>query len=194
MRSIKLLVGLGNPGPEYAATRHNAGYWFVDQVADRLGVGWREDAKFSGAIAQASLDGQNLWLLKPNTYMNASGRSVVAMAVYYKIMPDEILVVHDDLDLLPGVIKLKHGGGHGGHNGLKDIANAISTSVFWRLRVGIGHPGEKENVARFVLHAASKPEQELMDAAMDEALALYQPMLNGHIDEAMRDLHAPKSR
>ena len=157
MTTPRLIVGLGNPGPEYEATRHNVGFWFVDRLADTLKVSLAPQAKFYGKAARAG----DLWLLQPSTFMNRSGQAVAALANFYKISPAEILVIHDELDLPPGGIRLKQGGGNGGHNGLKDIQAKLGTPDFWRLRLGIGHPrtlGLSQQVADFVLHQPRKEE------------------------------------
>ena len=163
VNGIKLLVGLGNPGEKYANTRHNAGFWWVDQLVAGTSSRLALEAKFHGVAGKLncaslnpnSLDlGAETWLLKPTTFMNASGKAVAAVANYYKISPEQIMVIHDELDLAPGNVKLKKGGGHGGHNGLKDIAAALGTKEFWRLRLGIGHPGDRNEVINYVLKAA----------------------------------------
>ena len=148
---IKLLVGLGNPGPEYESTRHNAGFWWIDAVARALGAHLALERGFHGLVARASVQGRGVWLLQPQTFMNLSGRSVAALARFYKIAPEEILVVHDELDLPPGQAKLKQGGGHAGHNGLRDIHAQLGSADYWRLRLGIGHPGAKSEVVGWVL-------------------------------------------
>ena len=148
---IKLFVGLGNPGTEYEATRHNAGFWWVDGLARDLGLHLSHDRAYHGLVARGSVKGQNVWLLEPQTYMNLSGKSVAALARFFKIAPEEIVVVHDELDVPPGQAKLKFGGGHGGHNGLRDIHAQLGTADYWRLRIGIGHPGDKNEVADYVL-------------------------------------------
>ncbi len=151
--SIRLIVGLGNPGPEYQGTRHNAGYWLLDRIAARDGVVFRGEAKFFGETARIGIGGHDIWLLKPTTYMNRSGRSVGALARYLKIPRSQILIAHDELDLAPGVVKLKQGGGHAGHNGLRDIIQALGGRDFWRLRLGIDHPGDAAKVVNYVLGA-----------------------------------------
>lgn len=186
---IRLIVGLGNPGPDYAATRHNAGFWWVDALARRAGVTLRAEGKFQGLAGRARLGGQEVWLLEPQTYMNLSGQSVLALAQFYKILPNEILVVHDELDLPPGVAKLKQGGGHGGHNGLRDIAARLSTPEFWRLRVGIGHPGQKNEVASFVLKPPLKEEAQLIEDSLWKAEGLIDDIVNGRWASAMKALH-----
>ena len=148
---IKLFVGLGNPGPQYADTRHNAGFWWIDAVARQLGATLAPERGYQGLVARKNLHGQPVWLLEPQTFMNLSGRSVAALARFFKIAPEEILVVHDELDLAAGQAKLKLGGGHAGHNGLRDIHAQLGSSNYWRLRLGIGHPGDKSEVVGWVL-------------------------------------------
>ncbi|MBP7524793.1 MAG: aminoacyl-tRNA hydrolase [Propionivibrio sp.] len=184
----RLVVGLGNPGAEYEDNRHNLGFWFVDRLARDLKVSLAPQGKFFGHVGR--LD--DLWLLKPSTFMNRSGQAVVALARFYKIMPDEILVVHDELDLQPGVIRLKQGGGNGGHNGLKDIQAHLTTPDFWRLRLGIGHPGERNEVVNYVLRAPRREEQELIDQAIDRCLLAWPKLGAGDYEAAQRQLH-PKA-
>jgi PTH1 family peptidyl-tRNA hydrolase len=190
MSEIKLVVGLGNPGAEYQATRHNAGFWWVDEFARSNGVQFRDEHKFHGQVARVQVQGRDTWLLKPQTFMNASGRAVVALALFYKILPDEILVVHDELDLPPGSAKLKLGGGHGGHNGLKDIIAHLSTRDFWRLRIGIGHPGERSEVVSYVLKPPRQEEQPLIDAALQGAQEVAPLIIEGKLQAAMLKLHS----
>ena len=168
---IQLIVGLGNPGPQYEATRHNAGFWWVDQVASEHGARLNAEGKFQGIAGRLKQAGYEAWLLKPSTFMNASGRSVSAIANFYKIPPQAVLVVHDELDLGPGTVKLKKGGGHGGHNGLKDIAAALGTPDFWRLRLGIGHPGDRNEVVNFVLKPPSRDEMHGIEQALHVTVA-----------------------
>src|SRR5574340_209360 len=151
MTGIRLIVGLGNPGRQYAATRHNVGFMWVERLAGTEGAALKPEARFHGLAGRLVLDGRELWLLQPQTFMNVSGRAVAAFAHFYRLAPEEVLVVHDELDLPPGTVRLKQGGGHGGHNGLKDIVAHLHTPAFWRLRFGIGHPGEKDRVADYVL-------------------------------------------
>jgi PTH1 family peptidyl-tRNA hydrolase len=191
MSGIKLLVGLGNPGDKYAATRHNAGFWWVNQLAEQTNSKLTLDAKFFG-IAGKLNSKADTWLLKPTTFMNASGKSVAALANYYKISPAEILVIHDELDLPAGGIKLKFGGGHGGHNGLKDIAAALGTQAFWRLRLGIGHPGDRNEVVNFVLKAPTKDEQAAIDEKVYDSTKLIDLLLAGEFENAMLKLHTKK--
>ena len=188
MTPPRLIVGLGNPGSEYADNRHNLGFWFVDRLARDLKIALQAQGKFFGHVAR--LD--DLWLLKPSTFMNRSGQAVAALARFYKIEPAEILVVHDELDLQPGAIRLKQGGGNGGHNGLKDIQASLASPDFWRLRLGIGHPGERNEVVNYVLKAPRREEQELIDQALDRCLLAWPKLGAGDYVAAQRVLH-PKS-
>lgn len=191
MSGIKLFVGLGNPGEKYASTRHNAGFWWVDQVAAATNSKLALEAKFFGIAGKLNPTSDS-WLIKPTTFMNASGKAVAALANYYKISPAEILVIHDELDLPAGSIKMKFGGGHGGHNGLRDIHAALGTADYWRLRVGIGHPGTKSEVVNFVLKAPTKDEQQGIDDSIYESCQLVDLMLKGEFDSAMLKLHTKK--
>jgi len=191
MSGIKLFVGLGNPGEKYAATRHNAGFWWVDQIAAATNSKLAVDAKFFGFAGKLNPTTDS-WLIKPTTFMNASGKAVAALANYYKISPAEILVIHDELDLPAGSIKMKFGGGHGGHNGLRDIHAALGTPDYWRLRVGIGHPGSKNEVVNFVLKAPTKDEQHAIDDSIYDSSKLVDLMLKGEFDSAMLKLHTKK--
>jgi PTH1 family peptidyl-tRNA hydrolase len=190
MSEIKLIVGLGNPGAQYEATRHNAGFWWVDDLAERCGGAFRAESKFHGLFARVNVHGRELFLLKPQTFMNVSGRAVVAAALFYKILPDEILVAHDELDLPPGSIKLKLGGGHGGHNGLKDIIAHLGTKDFWRLRIGVGHPGERTEVSNYVLNAPRREEADLIALAMARADDVAPLIVDGRMEAAMLKLHS----
>ncbi len=184
----RLIVGLGNPGPEYEATRHNVGFWFVDQVAGKLKATLAPQGKFFGRAGRSG----DLWLLQPTTFMNRSGQSVAALANFYKIGPEEILVVHDDLDLPPGGIRLKQGGGNGGHNGLKDIQARLGTPDFWRLRLGIGHPrslGLNQQVADFVLHPPRLEEQPAIEQALARCLLAWPKLAAGDFAGAQQQLH-----
>ena len=191
MSGIKLFVGLGNPGEKYEATRHNVGFWWVDQLAAATNSKLTLDAKFFG-IAGKLNPTSDTWLIKPTTFMNASGKSVAALAKYYKITPAQILVIHDDLDLQPSSAKLKKGGGHGGHNGLKDITAALGTADFWRLRLGIGHPGDRNEVVNFVLKPPLKDEQTAIEHSIDNSLQVVTQLLNGDFEGAMLKLHTKK--
>lgn len=184
----KLIVGLGNPGPEYVETRHNAGFWFCEQLARELGVPLVRESRFHGLVGTSRAAG--VMLLLPQTFMNRSGLSVVSLAHFYRILPNEILVVHDELDLPPGQLRLKYGGGNGGHNGLKDISAHLSTPDYWRLRIGIGHPGDRNVVADYVLHRPRKEEQELIDASIERALAVWPRMAAGEWDRATQAINA----
>ncbi|MEY8709398.1 aminoacyl-tRNA hydrolase [Mangrovibacter phragmitis] len=191
--AIKLIVGLANPGAEYAATRHNAGAWYVDSLAQRHNQSLKDDPKFFGYSARIQVNGSDVRLLVPTTFMNLSGKSVLAMASFYRIMPDEILVAHDELDLPPGVAKFKTGGGHGGHNGLKDIISKLGNNPgFHRLRVGIGHPGDKNKVTGFVLGKPPLSEQQAIDAAIDEAVRCTDILFKDGLTLATNRLHAFK--
>jgi len=194
MESIRLIVGLGNPGREYETTRHNAGYWWVDAIAGRKKARWTKESKFSGFVARVEEGGRDFWMLKPSTYMNESGRSVSAFLRFHKIDPGAMLVVHDELDLPPGTVRLKKGGGTGGHNGLTDIIDALGTRDFWRLRVGIGHPGHKDLVADYVLHAAKRDEQAAIDPVFERSLDLFPRLAGDRLQDAMTWLHTDPER
>jgi len=188
MSTPRLVVGLGNPGPEYEATRHNVGFWFVDRLAEQLRVSLAPQAKFFGKAARAG----DLWLLQPTTFMNRSGQAVAALANFYKISPAEILVVHDELDLPPGGIRLKQGGGNGGHNGLKDIQARLGTPDFWRLRLGIGHPRTlnlAQQVVDFVLHPPRKEEAPDIEHAVQRSLLAWPRIAAGDYPGAQQQLH-----
>jgi len=191
MSSIRLIVGLGNVGVQYVRTRHNAGFWFADALAEKCGARFSEAPRFFASTAKIRLGGSELWLMKPSTFMNRSGSAVVALALYYKILPDEILVVHDELDLVPGTMKMKLGGGNAGHNGLKDISQKLSTPDFWRLRIGIGHPRTfcpGQEVYDWVLGVPSDEHLEGMRKCIDAALALAEKMAGGDMDSVQRSL------
>jgi len=187
--TIRLIVGLGNPGEKYERTRHNAGFWWVDAVAERKRAAWKRETKFSGSVTRVEEGGREFTLLKPATYMNESGRSVSALMRFFKIGPGELLVVHDELDLPPGAVKLKRGGGTGGHNGLEDIVDALGTKDFWRLRVGIGHPGHKDLVADYVVDRARRAEQDAIDPPFERSLELIAHLAGGRMQDAMTWLH-----
>jgi peptidyl-tRNA hydrolase, PTH1 family len=189
MSEIRLIVGLGNPGREYENTRHNAGFWWVDELARAHHANLKAEDRFHGLLARCSMQGQEVFLLEPQTFINVSGRAVGAVAQFYKIEPAQILVVHDELDLPPGSAKLKLGGGHGGHNGLKDIIAHLGTKEFWRLRLGIGHPGDRSEVVNFVLNAPRRKERELIDQAMEKAMTVAQMVVEGKQEAAMQKLH-----
>jgi len=187
---IALIVGLGNPGAEYEATRHNAGFWFVDELASAAGASWSSDSKFHGDVCKANLNGESVWLLKPMTYMNRSGQAIAALARYYKIEPEGILVAHDELDFEPGQVKIKKGGGHAGHNGLRDSIAHLGTKDFIRLRLGIGHPGNAKQVSDYVLGRPSQSDRTAIDDAIWQSTKVIPDMLQGDIEKAMRELHA----
>jgi peptidyl-tRNA hydrolase, PTH1 family len=193
---IRLIVGLGNPGPEYEQTRHNAGFWLVDQLASRHARGGlARETRYQALAAKAMIANQEIWLLEPQTYMNRSGQSVGAIARFYKIAPADILVVHDELDLAPGIAKIKKGGSSGGHNGLKDITAALGTQDYWRLRIGIGHPRSsqaQQEVVDYVLHRPRKEEQALIDAAIGNSVDVIPLLCEGKFEVAMMQLHTAK--
>lgn len=186
--SIKLIVGLGNPGYEYTETRHNAGFWFVDSVAAKYKVSFQSEAKYYGEVAKFKHNGEDVFLLKPQTFMNLSGKSVVALALFYKILPSQILVAHDELDFNPNVVKLKYGGGNGGHNGLKDIDRVIGKD-YWRLRIGIGHPGDRDKVVGYVLKKPIVDERIEIDRSIDKSISSLDLILAGDFNNAMKKLH-----
>lgn len=190
---IKLIVGLGNPGAEYDDTRHNAGFWFVDELARQAGESFKTDSKFFGQACKISLAGETVWLLKPSTFMNRSGQSISALAKFYKIKIDEILVAHDELDMVPGVARLKRDGGHGGHNGLRDTIKAMGGKNFLRLRLGIDHPGDRNQVSNYVLAKPSKMDRQHIDNAIDEACRVMPEVVKDQLDAAMNVLHTRAS-
>lgn len=187
---IKMMVGLGNPGSEYEQTRHNAGFWFIDELAWQYKASLKEEKKFFGSVARISISGSDLWLLKPATFMNRSGQAVAALAQFYKIKPEEILVVHDELDIPCGRIKFKLGGGNGGHNGLKDIQARLGTPDFYRLRLGIDHPGDRNLVVGYVLNKPSPEHRQQIDEAINKSLKAVPILLAGEWEEAVRFLHS----
>jgi len=194
MSNIKLIVGLANPGAEYAQTRHNAGAWYVQELARICSVQLVPESKYFGVTARAILHGKDVRLLIPTTYMNLSGKSVAALANFFRILPEEILVAHDELDMAPGVAKFKLGGGHGGHNGLKDIIASLGNDKnFHRLRIGIGHPGDKNKVSGYVLGRAPAIEQERINAVIDEAARSTEILFNQDMAKAMHRLHSFKA-
>ncbi|MDG2957764.1 aminoacyl-tRNA hydrolase [Exercitatus varius] len=194
MSEIKLIVGLGNPGDKYADTRHNAGEWLIDRLSRRFNFSLKDEAKFFGKTARALIGGQEIRFLVPTTFMNLSGKAVGALASFYRIQPEEILVAHDELDLPPGVAKIKQGGGHGGHNGLKDtIAQLGNSKNFYRLRVGIGHPGDRNLVTSYVLGKPSPDDWTLIDKALDEAAACVEILLKDGVTKATNRLNGFKA-
>ena len=186
--SFKLIVGLGNPGAEYARTRHNAGYWFVDELVRRHGGSWRREARHQSELARTRIGDAELWLQKPLTFMNASGAAVASLARFQRIEPGAILVVHDEIDLPPGTVRLKEGGGHGGHNGLRDLIAQLGAG-FWRLRLGVGHPGSKDEVIDYVLERPPAAERELIEAALARGLDVVPGLLGEGAQKAMQALH-----
>src|SRR5436309_12157995 len=189
---IRLLVGLGNPGPEYEGTRHNAGFWWIDAVARKLGATLLPDRSYHGLVARVNRPAGPLWLLEPQTFMNLSGKSVAALARFFKIAPDEILVIHDELDVVPGQAKLKFGGSHAGHNGLRDIHAQLGTGDYWRLRLGIGHPGVKAEVVDWVLKKPAPDQREAIQACIDRTLKAVPALLAGEMDKATLIVHTHK--
>lgn len=187
---MKLIVGLGNPSKEYEQTRHNAGFWFIDELAWQWKVSLKEDKKYFGEVARVSCAEGDVWLLKPLTFMNLSGKAVGALAQFYKIKPEEILVVHDELDIPCGRIRLKRGGGNGGHNGLKDIQAKLGTADFYRLRLGIDHPGDKALVSAYVLNKPSAEDKQKIDEAIGKSLQGLSLIMEGKWEEATRFLHS----
>lgn len=191
---IRLFVGLGNPGTEYEATRHNAGFWWVDALAGHLGARLVPERSYQALAARVNRPAGPLWLLEPMTYMNRSGFSVAALARFFKIAPSEILVVHDELDLPPGEVKIKQGGSAAGHNGLKDIHAQLGTLDFWRLRIGIGHPGVKAEVVNWVLKKPSPTDRDAIDRAIEKSLGARELLIEGQMDRALQMIHAKPPR
>ena len=189
---FSLIAGFGNPGSDYANTRHNAGFWFVDELARQLGVSFTLDKRFFAEVASAHVEGRKVLLVKPMNYMNNSGQGLSAVARFFKIETTKILVAHDELDLPPGHIRLKRGGGHGGHNGLRDSVAKLGSGDFWRLRIGIGHPGHKNAVSNYVLKRATAEQQQLIDEAIELGLREADTMINGDINVATKSLHSHK--
>ncbi|VAW59454.1 Peptidyl-tRNA hydrolase [hydrothermal vent metagenome] len=187
--NIDLIVGLGNPGSQYEQTRHNAGFWFVEEIARLKGAQFRPESKFSGDVCKVVLEGRDIWLLKPDTFMNRSGLAVQKLASFYKIPTENILVAHDELDLEPGTARLKSAGGHGGHNGLRDIIAQMGRE-FHRLRIAIGHPGHRDQVSDYVLHRASKDEQISIENSIDDALRVLPLLAEGSWEKAVHRLHS----
>ena len=187
--NIQLIAGLGNPGNEYEKTRHNAGFWFIDQLVSQYNLILKNESKFLGEVAKFNSPSGIFWLLTPTTFMNRSGQSIARLAQFYKIQPEQILIVHDDLDLPPGSVKLKQGGGHGGHNGLRDSIAQLGKN-FYRLRLGIGHPGNKEQVVGFVLGKTPQSEKKLIESAVDKSIDSIELILQGDMQKAMNQLHA----
>ncbi len=189
---IKLFVGLGNPGAEYEATRHNAGFWWIDALARDFKVPLSMDKNYHGRVARVSVNGNAVWLLQPQTYMNLSGKSVGALARFFKIAPNEILVGHDELDLPPGQVKLKFGGGHAGHNGLRDLHAQLGTGDYWRLRLGVGHPGNRDEVVNWVLRKPILDDRIAIEQCIDRSLKALPAFLAGEMDKATLLVHTHK--
>ena len=184
---IRLVVGLGNPGKEYERTRHNAGFWLVERFAQANGIALRKDPKFKALVGK---NAGGAWFVLPQSFMNASGQPVQMLAGFFRIKPEEMLVVHDELDFAPGVARIKQGGGIAGHNGLKDISQRVASHDYWRLRLGIGHPGDKDVVADYVLHKPSVEDKAAIDQAIDRALQVLPEMLTGDMQAAIQKLHS----
>jgi PTH1 family peptidyl-tRNA hydrolase len=189
---IKLFVGLGNPGTEYEATRHNAGFWWVEALARELKVTLVADKGYHGLVARTNVHGQTIWLLEPRTFMNLSGKSVAALSRFFKIQPDEILVAHDELDIVPGQAKLKFGGSHAGHNGLRDIHAQLGTDDYWRLRIGIGHPGVKSEVTGWVLQKPAPEQRTLIEECVTRTLKAAPALMAGEMEKATLIVHTSK--
>ena len=187
--TIKLIIGLGNPGDKYSKTRHNAGFWFIDALANRFNASFKTESKFSGEVAKATIEGQTVWLLKPSTFMNRSGLSAHQLSSFYKIPAEQILVAYDELDLPPGTVRLKKSGGHGGHNGLRDLHAQISKE-YMRLRFGIGHPGDRNKVADYVLSRPGQGDEIEINNAIDRALDVIDKIIVGDTQKAMNTLHS----
>ena len=187
---LRLIVGLGNPGAEYAETRHNAGFWLCERLARELGASFAREARYHGFVARARLDGEDLWLLMPQTFMNRSGQAVRALTQFFRIEAAEMLVLHDELDLPPGQMRLKFGGGLGGHNGLKDITAHLGTQDYWRLRIGIGHPGDRNEVVNYVLKPPRREERDDIDAALDRALLAWPTLAKGEFNAATQKINS----
>lgn len=194
MEPVSLVVGLGNPGQKHARDRHNAGYWFLEALISGTGATLASEAKFFGNAGRLTLAGSSIRVLAPTTYMNRSGLAVAACSRFYRIAPENILVIHDDLDLPPGVVRLKQGGGHGGHNGLRDIIAQLGSREFQRLRLGIGHPGSADQVVSYVLKRPSSDEESAIRGAIDRALPLMPEVVGGESDLAKNKLHCDPER
>ena len=189
---IKLFVGLGNPGAEYEATRHNAGFWWLEAMARELKVNLVPEKSYWGLAGRAQVGGQTVWLLAPQTFMNLSGKSVGALAKFFKIKPEEILVAHDELDIEPGQVKLKKGGSHAGHNGLRDIHAQMASADYWRLRIGVGHPGEKSEVVHWVLKKPSPDHRQAIEDGIARSIKALPQLLAGDMEKAMVQIHTSK--
>lgn len=189
---IRLFVGLGNPGPDYEDTRHNAGFWWIDALAREMNVSWAVDKGHHALVGKTSHQGQTVWLLKPQTFMNLSGKSVASLANFFKLSPQQVLVAHDELDIAPGEAKLKLGGSHAGHNGLRDIHAQLGSDQYWRLRLGVGHPGQKAEVVHWVLKKPSLDHRIAIEQTIDRAVKALPHFLSGDMALAMRQIHTSK--
>lgn len=190
---LKLIVGLGNPGRDYARTRHNAGWWFVDALSQQFGGAWRNQARDNLELSRIRIADADIWLAKPTSFMNRSGGPVAAVTQFYRIAPADMLVVHDEIDLPPGAVRFKQGGGHGGHNGVRDVIAHLGAD-FWRLRIGVGHPGSKDQVIDAVLDRPSASEQDVIDEALSRALEVMPELLRSGAQVAMNTLHSRETR
>ena len=186
---IKLFVGLGNPGPEYEATRHNAGFWWIDALSRELKAPLSLDKNYHGQVARTTINGQTVWLLKPLTFMNLSGKSVAALARFFKVAHEEVLVAHDELDIVPGQVKLKFGGSHAGHNGLRDIHAQLGSADYWRLRLGVGHPGVKAEVINWVLKKPTAEHRQAINECIERSMTAVPDLLKGEMDKATMLIH-----
>ncbi len=191
---MKLIVGLGNPGSEYSRTRHNAGFWFIDALAEKYQARWGLDKKLQAETAKVTIAGSSVYLLKPTTFMNHSGRALSAALHFWKIEPNQCLLAHDELDLPPGIARLKFDGGHGGQNGLRDSIAQLGHGAFYRLRIGIGHPGHKDQVTPWVLGRPGKTDFELIEQAIVASIAIVPQLIDGHFSDAMKQLHTPVAK
>jgi len=189
---IKLFVGLGNPGPEYEATRHNAGFWWIDSLSRELKAQLVMDRSYHGFVARTTVQGHTVWLLQPQTFMNLSGKSVATLARFFKILPQEILVAHDEMDIAPGEARLKLGGSHAGHNGLRDIHAQLGSADYWRLRIGVGHPGVKSEVVSWVLKKPSPDHRIAIEQTIDRAIQSLPHLIAGEMDKATMLIHTSK--
>ena len=187
---LKAIIGLGNPGSKYSETRHNAGFWFVDDLASQYRERFLPEKKFHGEVARINIEGSDIWLLKPETYMNRSGLAVVSLASFYKIPPESILVAHDEIDLKAGTARLKCGGGHGGHNGLRDIVSHLGTKDFQRLRIGVDHPGSKDLVVDYVLKRPDQKDRQAIEESINDALRVMPKIAAGEWEKAVHQLHS----
>ena len=194
MPVISLVAGLGNPGHSYEMTRHNAGFWSLDALSRRWGLSWRKESRFSADLAEARVGHQRVRFIRPTSFMNESGNSVASIADYFDIPSEQVLVMHDELDLLPGTVRVKRAGGHGGHNGLRDIFSKLGSRDFVRLRIGIGHPGHSDDVTDWVLSKPPKEELNMIDRGIEQALDHFEALIAGNIETVMKSLHTPAGK